>query len=528
VLFVVAADSSIQPQTREHFEICRMLGVQAGVVAITKADLVDNDLVDLVRLEFEEFAAGSFLEGAPKIAVSSTTGAGIAELRKALEDTARLVREKSAGGWFRLPIDRAFTMKGFGTVVTGTLVSGSVRREDEVQLYPTGRRLRVRGLQVYGEATDRARAGERTAVNLADIEPSEIERGMVLSEPGRFTPVTAFDCRLDLLAGAKPLKNGAPVHLHTGAAEIEAEVRLLDRAAALKGGATAWARVVLRDPTLILPGDRFIIRSFSPVATIGGGVVSAIGPRRYKRGEDIAGRLSALLAGNIEPLIAERCNGISEAELIALAGLRSLPVRPLAAKWFLAPIRAAEIRSQILTAVTRFHRENSLLGGIPKPDLRGRVMPSGAAELFDYLLGTIPEIVQDGELVRLKSHRVVLKVDEEQARRLIEAAFETAGLAAPAVSDVLKASGVEHSRAQSILQMLLREGKLTKVSGDLVLHSGAVAGLLTELAEKKGVRFTVPEFKDWTGVSRKYAIPLLEFLDREKVTRRDGDERIIL
>jgi selenocysteine-specific elongation factor len=413
-------------------------------------------------------------------------------------------------------------------VVTGTLVSGTVRREDEVELYPTGRRLRVRGVQVYGEVTERARAGERTALNLPDIEPSEIERGMVLSEVGRFHPVTSFDCRLDLLASAKPLKPGAPVHLHIGAAEIESGVRLLGQAQVLKAGQSDWVRIVMREPALVLPGDRFIIRSFSPVATVGGGVVSAIGRRKYKRGEDVAGRLGALLSGNIEPLIAERPDGISEAELIALAGLRTLPSAPLTAKWFLAPLRVVELRTQLAAAVRQFHREHSLQAGIPKADLKSRVMPGAAAELFEYLLGQTKELVQEGEVVRLNSHRVVLKMDERQARATIESAFETAGLAAPAVSEVLKTSGVEHSRAQSILQMLLKERRLTKISGELVLSSAALTGLRGELAQKKGARFTVPEFKDWTGVSRKYAIPILEYLDREHVTRREGDERIVL
>jgi selenocysteine-specific elongation factor len=423
-------------------------------------------------------------------------------------------------------------MKGFGTVVTGTLVSGVLRREQEVELYPTGRRLRVRGIQVYGEATDQARAGERTAVNLADIEAGEIERGMVLSEAGRFTPVTAFDCRLDLLASAKPLKNGAPVHLHTGAAEIEAEVRWLGEETRLIGacpaGASAWARIVLREPALVLPGDRFIIRMFSPVVTMGGGVVSAIGPHKYRRGEDVAGRLTALLAGNVEPLIAERLNGISEAELIALAGLRTLPLAPLAAKWFLAPIRVLELKAQMLTEVRKFHREQTLPGGIPKADLKARVMPGGASELFEHLLATSPELVQEGELVRARSHRVVLKVDEERARTAIEAAFESAGLAAPGVNDVLKASGIEAARARFILQMLLRERRLTRISDELVLHASAVAALRESMVERKGQRFSVPEFKEWTGVSRKYAIPILEYLDREHVTQRAGDQRLVM
>ena len=519
VLFVVSAEESIKPQTREHFEICRMLGVQAGVVALTKADLAGPDLVDLVRLEFEEYAAGSFLAEAPKIAVSSTTGAGIEELRRALETAARAVREKSAAGFFRLPIDRAFTMKGFGTVVTGTMVSGTLRRDQEVELYPTGRRLRVRGLQVYGEATDRARAGERTAVNLADIEPVEIERGMVLSEAGRFAPVKTFDCRLEMLASAKPLKNGAPVHLHIGSAQIEAKVRLL---------AKPWARIVLSEPALVWPGDRFIIRMFSPVTTIGGGVIAAIGPHRYRRADDIAGRLKSLLGGDINPLIEERPNGISEAELIALTGLAKLPAAPIVAKWYLSATRAAEIKTQMLAAVRHFHKDQPLLTGIPKQDLKGRVMPDAPAELFEHLLAGSTELTQEGDVVRLKTHRVVLKLDEQQARTAIEAAFATAGLSAPAVNDVLKTSGIESSRARTLLQILLRERALVRISEDLVLHADALAGLRESLREKRGESFAVPEFKDWTGVSRKYAIPLLEYLDREHVTRRDGDRRVII
>ena len=521
VLFVVSAEESIKPQTREHFEICRMLGVQAGVVALTKADLAGPDLVDLVRLEFEEFAAGSFLEKAPKIAVSSTTGAGIAELRAALETTARVVREKSASGWFRLPIDRAFTMKGFGTVVTGTLVSGTLKREQEAELYPAGRRLRVRGLQVYGEATDRARAGERTAVNLADIEPGEIERGMVLSEAGIFAPVKMFDCRLEMLASAKPLKNGAPVHLHIGSAEIEAQVRWL-------AGKSPWARIILREPALVLPGDRFIIRMFSPVLTIGGGVVAAIGPHKYRRGDNVAARLNALLEGDIAPLIEEHPNGISEAGLIALTGLARLPAAALVGKWYLAAKRASDLKAQLLATVRQFHKDQALLTGIPKQDLKGRVMPDAPAELFEHLLAGSPELTQEGEVVRLKTHKVVLKVDEEQARTAIETAFATAGLAAPAVSDVLKTSGIESARARSILQILLRERRLVRISEELVLHADALAGLRESMRQKRGESFAVPEFKDWTGVSRKYAIPLLEYLDREHITRRDGDRRFVI
>ena len=518
VLFVISAAESIKPQTREHFEICRMLGVQTGVVALTKADLVEPELLELVRLEVDEFTAGSFLEGAAKIAVSSVTGEGLVELRSELERAARRVQVKSAAGWFRLPIDRSFTMKGFGTVVTGTLISGVLKPEQEVEVYPLGRRLRVRGLQVYGEPTELARAGERTALNLVGIEAGEIDRGMVLSEPGRFAPVTILDCRLELLPAVK-LKNRSPVHFHSGSANVEAEIRYLAEA--------GWARITLKEPVLVLPGDRFIIRRFSPVVTIGGGVVIDISAHAY-----VAGRLGALRP---EHLAIEAPWGVTEDQLIAWTGLRDVSALPgveAAGKWLISRLGVVELRQQLLDACKKFHRDHSLLPGMPKQDLKTAVMTNASAEVFDYVLAGTGELTQDGETVRMKTHRVVLKQDEEQARAAIESAFERAGLAAPAVNDVLKGSGVESgidsSKARSILQMLLRDGRLTRISDELVLHVSAVAGLRELLASKRGSRFGVPAFKEWTGVSRKYAIPLLEYLDREHVTRREGDERVVL
>jgi len=535
VLFVIAADESIKPQTREHFDICRLLGIPRGVVALTKSDLVDRDILELVRLEVDEFVAGSFLEGAPVVAVSSTTGAGLDELRGALERVASAAPTKSAAGHFRLPLDRAFTVKGFGTVVTGTLISGEVHKEQEVELYPACRRLRVRGVQVYGAAAEQAVAGQRTALNLADIDPADITRGMVLAAPGVFRAAVRIDCSLELLRSAKPLKQRAPVHFHAGTAEIEAQVRLLDRSAMLQPGERAFARLVLREPSLLLPGDRFIIRSFSPVVTIGGGVVLDTGGIRYRKTGAVAERLRTLAeapaAERIALLVRESKYGMSPAELMARTGLREheivAPIMRLES-WFVDPAWFQTARERLLAAVRDFHRAHPLLPGIPKQDLRGRQLPDSPPFLIDALLAQSQELVVEGENVRMASHKVVLRQDEEQARAAIERAFEQAGLAAPGVPDVLAKSGVELARARSLLQILLREKRLVRVSDELVLHRGAVESLRATLAAHKGARLSVGTFKEWTGISRKYAIPLLEYLDREHVTRREGDERVVL
>jgi selenocysteine-specific elongation factor len=543
VLFVIAADESIKPQTREHFDICRLLGIPHGIVALAKSDMVEPDILELVRMEVEEFVAGSFLEDAPVVAVSAVTGAGLDELRGELQRASAVVAEKSSAGHFRLPLDRAFTVKGFGTVVTGTLVSGAVRKEQEVELYPAGRRLRVRGVQVYGAPADEALAGQRTALNLADIEPAELARGMVLAAPGVFRSISQFDCSLELLPSAKPLKHRAPVHFHAGTAEIEAQVRLLEGATVLKPGQRAWARIVLRKPALLLPGDRFIIRMFSPVVTIGGGVVLDTVAIRYRKADRVAERLHTLAeapaAGRIALLVRESKYGMSMADLVARTGLPAGEIEATSATapllafkypqpWFADRAWFQSTREKLLRVVREFHQKNPLLPGIPKQDLRGRELPDSPPFLIDALLAQSKEIAVEGENVRLASHKLVLKQDEEQARAAIERAFEQAGLAVPALPDVLAKSGVEAARARSLLQILLRDKRLVRVSEDLVFHHAAMENLRAMLAAHKGERFNVGTFKDWTGISRKYAIPLLEYLDRERVTRREGDERLVL
>ncbi len=426
----------------------------------------------------------------------------------------------------------------------GTLISGAVRREQEVELYPGSRRLRVRGVEVHGAQAEAAVAGQRTAINLPDIQPSEIARGDVLSEPGRFQPVRHLDCRLELLASARPLKHRAPVHFHSGTAEIEAEVRLLAAGPeplnrqVLRPGSSAYVRLVLREPALLLPGDRFIIRMFSPVVTIGGGVVVDIGERKYRRSENPAARLDAMASSGsairVALLVRESACGMSVADLVARTGLppdeiARAPVKQLAPHpWMVNPAWFQSARERLVKAVRRFHSENPLQPGIPRQDLRARELAGAPPFLLDALLAEAKDLAVEGEIVRTRGHQVTFRQDEEQARAAIEKAFAGAGLAVPSVAEVLAQSGVEPARARALLALMLREKRLARINDELVFHHSAIESLRGLLAARKAQRFGVAAFKEWTGVSRKYAIPLLEYLDREHVTRREGDERVVL
>ena len=542
VLFVIAADESIKPQTREHFDICRLLRIPRGIVVLTKADLVDPDILELVRLEVDEFVAGSFLEGAPVVSVSTVTGAGIEELKATLREIGATIPLKDAARRTRLPIDRSFSMRGFGTVVTGTLYAGNLQLEQELEAHPTGQRLRVRGLQVHGAAVKKAAAGQRTAVNVAGAEPSDLARGMVLTEPGILQATTALDAALELLPSSIKLKHQTPVHFHAGSAEVEAEIRLLEGPAAIKPGTSSLVRILLRDPVLLLPGDRFIIRMFSPVVTIGGGTVLEIAPSLRKKRADSIKRLQTIQNGSpadrLMLYVRESAFGLEPKDLIArtgwtqpdvdaalkAAGDRVIRLQHLFVDREWSTAKLAKLRD----VLKDFHRKNPLLPGMPKEELRSRELAGAPGFLLDALVGLVKDIASEGEIVRLASHRVTFQQDEAEALAKIEAAFEQAGLAVPSTAEVLAKSGVEAARAKSLLVILLKKQKLMKAGDDLVFHASALGRLRDLLQGHKGQRFSVPEFKDWTGVSRKYAIPLLEFLDKERVTRRDGDSRIVL
>jgi selenocysteine-specific elongation factor len=554
VLLVIAADEGIKPQTREHFEICRLLGIPRGIIAITKSDLVDSDSLGLVRLEIEEFVRGSFLESAPILAVSIHSGAGLDELKSVLRRAAQAVAAKDATQNFRLPIDRSFAMKGFGTVVTGTLISGAVNVEDEVELYPARKRLRVRGLHSGGKQTERAVAGQRTAVNLAGIEHEEITRGMVLAPAGLFEATQRVDARVTLLGSAPPLKNRARVHFHQGAAEAIAEAILLnDSGSDLSAGGSAFAQLRLDKPLLLLPGDRFILRRLSPVVTIGGGtVLDACAPRHKRKDAAVAPFLGVLERGTreeiLDALVDAAPRGMTLPEVVARTGWIEAETRATAEKLavakrvrilggaptVVAPTKAVtDCAAAIRKAVEAFHRANPLLPGIPKQELRGKAGPA-RVEMFEAALGDLVAartLVVSGDLVGQAGREISLSTEETRAKELIEREFENAGLTVPGFASVLAKLPVDAPRAQKILQILLREKVLVKISSDLVFHRNTLLKLREMLAKyrkERGVRLPIIAFKELTGITRKYAIPLLEHLDREQVTRRAGDERVIL
>lgn len=553
VLLVVAADESIKPQTREHFDICRLLGIPRGIIAITKSDLVDADVVGLVRLEIEEFVRGSFLEGAPMVAVSARTGAGLDDLRRQLATSAEVVPVKDATRHFRLPIDRAFAMKGFGTVVTGTLISGALKAEDEVELLPSHKLVRVRGLHSGGQSIARAVAGQRTAVNLAGIEREEIERGMVLAPTGVFEATERLDARVTLLRSAKPLKNRARVHFHQGTAEAVAEVVWLDRASQLGAGESAFAQLRLDRRVTVLPGDRFILRQFSPVVTIGGGtVLDARAPRHKRKDAGVLPILEAWERGNpqeiLGALLEVTLRGMTFAEIVARTGWTNAEARVAAHKLevekrarllatepalIVAAQSIADCVTQVRKTVEEFHRANPLLPGIPKQELRARA-GDRRVEIFEAALDDLVKaraLAVSGDVVRQAGHEIELSPEEAKAKELIEREFARAGLTVPAFASVLANLPVDAPRAQKILQILLREKALVKVAQDLVFHRSALTRLrelLAKYRKERGERLPITAFKELTGVTRKYAIPLLEHLDREQVTRRVGDERVIL
>ncbi len=550
VALVIAADEGVMPQTREHMEICQLLQVKTGLVALTKVDMVDEDWLDLVTEDVEAFLEGSFLENAPVIPVSAVTGSGLDELKQELDKLASEVAEKKQTGVYRLPIDRVFTMKGFGTVVTGTSISGTIALGEPVAIYPKGVETKIRGLQVHGHEVEVASAGLRTAINLQGIEKETIDRGDILANADSLVVTRQVDVYLQLLKSmARPLKHRTRVRFHTGTSEILATVKLLDRDEA-KPGEAVFAQFLLQAPTALLPHDRYVIRSYSPIHTIGGGEILASAPPRHKRNrEDVIQRLRVFKDGTSGELIAALVhqagmNGLSRDDLarttpytkkILEASLQQLQTDREVIQYSKEPplyVHAREFEALVekLTGLLdEYHRKFPLRVGINRQELKSQV-PHMDTRLFNSLIGALSKegtIQVEQDAVHLSSHQVHLKQEEDEFRLRLEDTYFKAGLTPPYFKELQDA--IPPKIMKEVLTHLVKEKTLVKVKEDLYFHVQPLDQLQQKLIDhltEKG-EINTQEFKDMTGASRKYTIPLLEYFDRMQITIRIGEKRVL-
>ena len=551
VVLVIAADEGVMPQTREHLEICQLLQVKKGLVVLTKTDLVEEDWLELVEEEVREALKGTFLEGAPIRRFSSLTGAGQDELLATLAELAEQVPPKPAKGIFRLPIDRVFTIKGFGTVVTGTAISGRLKVGEGVAVYPPGFKARVRGLQVHSQAVEEALAGNRTAINLQGLEKEEMERGMVVAPPGALLPSRRLDAFLEILPSApRPLKHRQAVRLHTGTSERIAMPLLLD-ADDLPPGASGYVQFFLREPLALKPGDRLVIRCISPAFTWGGGQILHVNPPRHRRRQmELLINLETLEQGapeKILPLYLEEAGaaGRSRSELEALLTwdpgdlatlLSSLTKQGQVIRYdpekerYLLTATARKLDQEMKGILSAYHHKNPLKPGLAKEELRRQLPPQLEVRLFNQLLNELAQkqqIMVEKDLVRLASHKVTLAMDQEEHVSYLAALYQRGQLSPPTLKEAAAALDVPPDKFKQLLTVLVNQGRLVKVKEDLYFHREAIEHLKAELVSflKKNKEITVIQFKDLTQTSRKFTIPLLEYFDSARTTVRVGETR---
>ncbi|MEO0085988.1 MAG: SelB C-terminal domain-containing protein, partial [candidate division WOR-3 bacterium] len=535
-----------------HFEICRLLGIRRGLVVINKIDLVDADMLELVQLDVAELVKGSFLEGAPVCAVSATTGRGVAELRQVLGEMAAKVEPKPDRGVFRLPIDRVFTMKGFGTVVAGTVLSGRCKVGDRLELMPQGVEVRVRGIQQHNQAVESAGLGERAALNLQGIERETVERGNVLATPGYYRPTQLINGTLYLLKDAgRSLRNMTRLHLHVGTAEVMCRPVLLD-VKELPPGAEALVQLRLEAPVVCDWNDHYVVRLYSPQRTIGGGVVLEASPDRERRFDEAAlARLRALKSGEVgsvleQYLVRHRFDArtlATAAKELALAEvdaqtmleflLRTGKARRITHEgrdYLVHEQSWNEAKQAVLNALAAFHRDNPVRFGIKRPELRAKSGTGMAPALYEAVLMALVqagEIAVEADRVRLAGHEVKLSPAEQREFSRVEALFSEAGLQPPALEEAL--AGTEKKLAQRVRVALLDSGRLVDIGGDIVLHRAALADAeqrVRRLFESKS-ELTASEIRQELGTTRKYVIPLLNHFDTVGMTQRRGEVRVL-
>ncbi len=541
VLLVVAADEGVKPQTVEHLAICSLLGIRHGIVALTKTDLVDPELVGVATLELGEFLAGTFLDGAPVLPISSRTGEGLETLRVELARLFDLVPERPTAGVPRLPVDRSFILHGFGTVVTGTLASGRLREGEEIEVLPGGRRGRIRGLEVHGGRVRETAAGRRTAVNLQGLDRDEVPRGSTLSTPGTLLITDRFWARVTLLPSApESLARGGLVRLHHGTSEREARLRVFGE----RGDGSLDAEVRVEEPCVLLPGDRLILRRPAPVDTVGGGVVLDVRPPRLRgrRHEpaaftaagpgDLVTRVERAGLAGVAPAALAGELGLSAAELAReTAGTEASGQVVGAGGLLFEGERWREASRRVLEALRAFHAAEPLRLGGPREELRARCcgeMPPEAWRALLEGLATQGAVRLEGERVALADHRVILSARDRELADRIESLFRRAELDPPDLEDALR--GENTATALRIVELLIAEGRLVRIRNGRLFHAAELEKLKAKLREYARTSRTIDvgRFKELAGVTRKNAIPLLEHLDAERSTRRVGNVREIL
>ena len=560
VLLVIAADEGIMPQTREHFDICRLLRVERGLVAITKTDLVDEEMLEIVRAEVSEFVSGTFLDRAPIVGVSSRNGEGIEELRNALAATASSVKPRTSLHVARLPIDRSFAVKGFGSVVTGTLASGEIREGDEVELLPEGRRLRVRGVQSHGRKVTEANSGRRTAVNLAGIDHHEVRRGMLLTEPDVLCPAQSFDAEVEVLSdSAGPLRTRQRIRVHIGTAEVLARVVVV-AGPLIHPGEKGFAQLRLESPVAAILGERFIVRSYSPQETIAGGSILGSSEARFRRrnAPELSEILLSLSAALTDPsetlrLLIERSadRGQSRAEIRAITGWSNNTVDEAIAKLkagdlildssgvYSSRANVALLERRVLRFVECMHEADRVAQAIPLEKVRADVFRSVRPEVEKAVLNILTsggKLAVEGDAVRLVGRAARLSESEGAALTHLRNTFETAGLDVPKPDDIIENSasntGADKEAVKKLFQQLLSSGELVRVNPEIVISSKILDGLIERVrvfADRSPDRLIdVAKFKEIAGVSRKYAIPLLEYFDQRRITARRGDKRLVI
>jgi len=552
VALVIAADEGVMPQTREHLDICRLLKVKKGLVVLTKIDLVDRELLELVKEEVSEIVQDTFLKGAPILAVSSTTGEGVPQLLSTLDLLSKEIEGRSSNGLFRLPIDRVFVMKGFGTVVTGTMISGSLSLGETVQVLPSGLEGKVRTLQVYSRSVEKAMAGERAAVNLQGIETSAIERGNVLIRPNTLKPTQLIDAYLEYLPDApRPLKHRTRQRFHIGTTLTNASIFLLDREE-LGPGEGGYVQLRLEQPVVALPQDRFVIRGSSAIQTIGGGVVLDSHPDKHRRhSSSVIADLSLLKDGTSEQGLRQHIyhsgmGGITLEELLNRVEMPpseiQLILRKMAGKGdllFIDPEKLKVIekgqyqglKEMVLAQLGEFHQRFPMKSGLSKEELRTKLPPEVDVKLFQILINELiqsKEVVLEKDKLRLPSHQIS-SVDEKGLVKRVEGAVLKRGLQPPSPKELSEEWSEREEEVRAIFEHLVHEGVLVKVKSEFYFHRVPFENLKEELVTyiKSHQEITTPQFKEMTKGSRKYAIPLIEYFDQIKLTLRLGEKRVL-